>query len=46
MDEIEQAEMQSPALGLDNLIWGYRLGREWLENCPVEKDLRMLVDNQ
>ncbi|GAB0205649.1 hypothetical protein GRJ2_003030500 [Grus japonensis] len=32
-------------LGHNNLMQCYRLGEEWLESCPVEKDLGELVDN-
>ena len=29
-----------------NLMQHYRLGEEWLESCPAEKDLGMLVESQ
>ncbi|GAB0184381.1 mitochondrial enolase superfamily member 1 [Grus japonensis] len=33
-------------LGHNNPLHCYRLGEEWLEGCPVEKDLGVLVNSQ
>jgi len=33
-------------LGHNNPMQCYGLGEEWLESCPVEKDLRVLVNSQ
>jgi len=32
--------------GHNNPTQRYRLGEEWLESCPAEKDLWMLVNSQ
>ncbi|KAJ7401653.1 hypothetical protein BTVI_93876 [Pitangus sulphuratus] len=45
-EDIVQDEVQGPAHGHKNSMQRCRLGEEWLENCPMEKDLRMLVDSR
>ncbi|GAB0204792.1 hypothetical protein GRJ2_002944800 [Grus japonensis] len=40
-----KAQCQVPHLGHNKPTHGYRLGEEWLESCPTEKDLGVLVNN-
>ncbi|KAK4817672.1 hypothetical protein QYF61_023951 [Mycteria americana] len=41
-----KAQCQVLHLGHSNPMQRYRLEEEWLESCPAEKDLGVLVDNQ
>lgn len=44
--EVQQGQVQGPAMGWDNPKHKHRLDKEWMEISPGERDLGTLMDEQ
>ncbi|PKU46297.1 hypothetical protein llap_3399 [Limosa lapponica baueri] len=44
--KVQQGQVQGPTCGLGQSKHKYRLGGEWIESGPEEKDLAILVDEK
>jgi len=41
-----KVKCQAPHFGRNNPMQHYRLGEEWLESCPADKGLGVLVNSR